>query len=58
MGCLGTVKSELKFTHLRIEIHILSLYWMMKTFVISMSVKLLRNIKIANVFHHPVLKYD
>ena len=42
---------------LRIEIHILSLHWMMKNISIIMSVKpevLLGNIKIANVFHHPM----
>ena len=45
------------YIHLRIEIHILSLHWMMKTLAILMSVKpnaLLGDTKIANVFHHPV----
>ena len=43
--------------YLRIEIHILNLHWVMKTLAILMSAKpagLLRNINIANVFHHPV----
>ena len=43
--------------YLWIEIHILSLHWMMKTLVILLSVKpegLLGIIKIAHVFHHPV----
>ena len=38
--------------YLRIEIHILSLHWIMKN--INYFNGLLRNIKIAHVFHHPV----
>ena len=43
--------------NLRIEIHILSLHWMMKNIAILMFPRSplgFTVIKIANVFHHPV----
>ena len=45
------------FIQLWIELHILSLHWMMKNISYLISVKpegLLRNIRIAHVFHRPM----
>ena len=49
-------------SHLRIEVHILSLHWMKKniSYFGLLDLMFTRSPKIANVFHHPVqaLKYE
>ena len=43
---------HIQLFHLRIEIHILSLHWMMKNISYFNVCEALGNIKIANVYHH------
>ena len=52
-----TQESQFICAYLLIKIHILSLHCIMKTLAVLMSVEsegLLRNIKLAHVFYHPV----